>query len=140
MRTVGISGAESGVSKEVEFVPLARGEFTISSNHSSENGGFSFDRDSSLPARDPRCDIYLYAKRDVVGLSSPGRLSAGLRKTTFTKQNEKNVETVKIKPGDRLIVKTRNGKAEIAIKSIDRVGLEATAIVGYKFYPVGYDK
>lgn len=140
VRTIGLAGAESGISKEVEFVPLARGKFTISSNHSSENGGFSFDRDISVPARDPRCDIYLYAKRDVVGLSSPGRLSAGLRKTAFTKQNEKDVETIMIKKGDSLTVKTRYGRAEIAIKNIDRAGLEAAAVIEYIFYPAGYDK
>jgi len=71
VRTVGLAGAESDASREIEFVPLAKGEFLISSNHSSENGGFCFDRNISVPARDPRCDIYLYAKRDAVGLSSP---------------------------------------------------------------------
>ncbi len=140
VRTVGITGAESGVLKEVEFVPQPRGEFMISSNHSSKNGGFSFDEDISVPARDPRCDIYLYAKRDVVGLSTPGRLSAGLRKTAFTKRNEKNVETVKIKAGDRLTVETRYGRAEISVKSIDHIDLEASAVIEYIFYPAGYDK
>ncbi|UCE66261.1 MAG: hypothetical protein JSU85_15690 [Candidatus Zixiibacteriota bacterium] len=121
-------------------MPLARGVFTISSSHSSDNGGFSFDSDMSLPARDPRCDIYLYAKRDVVGLSSPNRLSAGLRKTAFTKKNEKNVETIQIKSGDRLTVKTMYGHAEIAIKYIRRVDLDATAAIEYIFYPANYAK
>ncbi len=138
VRTVGLAGVESDASKEIEFVPLARGVFTISSNHSSENGGFSFDNNISVPARDPRCDIYLYAKRDVAGLSSPDRLSAGLRKTAFTKKNEKNVETIKIKTGDRLTVITRYGRAEIAIKNIKHVGLDATAALEYIFYPANY--
>jgi len=138
VRTVGISGAESDASEENEFTPLARGEFTISSNHSSKNGGFNFEKGISTPARDLRCDIYLYAKRDEVGLSSPNRLSAGLRKTAFVGSDDRYFETVKIKRGDRLIVKTSGGRARIRIEKISRKGLEAEAVIDYEFFPHGY--
>jgi hypothetical protein len=138
VRTVGISGAESDASEEIEFTPLARGEFIISSNHSSQNGGFNFEKGVSTPARDLRCDVYLYAKRDEVGLSSPSRLSAGLRKTAFAGSDENYSETVKIKQGDRLVVKTSGGRARIRIEKISRKGLEAEAVIEYEFFPHGY--
>ena len=140
VRTVGISGEESEASAEVEFVPLSKGVFTISSNHSSDNGGFNFEDGISTPARDPRCDVYLYAKRDVVGLSSPGRLSAGLRKTAFAGTDNEFEETIVIKPDDRLAVKTNRGTARIKIVKINHVGTEAEAVIEYAFYPDGYDE
>lgn len=140
VRTVDPAGAESDVSGESKFVPLANGDFQISSDHLSEIGGFSFDKNISLPARDPRCDIYLYAKEDAVGLSSPGRLSAGLRKTAFSNSTEKNVETIKIKNGDKLTAKTRFGRAEISVKRLKHRGASAVADIGYIFYPDNYGK
>lgn len=140
VRTVDPAGDESDASGEVKFVPLANGEFQISSDHSSDRGGFSFDKNISLPARDPRCDVYLYAKKDVVGLSSPSRLSAGLRKTAFSGSAEKNVETIKIKSGDKLTVKTKYGRADITVKKLQHEGASATADIGYVFYPDNYGK
>ena len=140
VRTAGLAGAESDPSEEVKFVPLAKGEFLIADNHLSDYGGFSFDENISVPARDPRCDLYLYAKKDVVGLSSPSRLSAGLRKTGFTARNGKDSETLKIKTGDKLSVKTVNGRAEITIKKIGHVGTEVAADIEYIFYPDSDDR
>jgi hypothetical protein len=140
VRTVDPAGAESDASGELEFIPLAKGEFQISSDHSSDNGGFSFDKNISLPARDPRCDIYLYAKKDAVGLSSPNRLSGGLRKTAFSNSKEKSVETIRIKNGDKLTVETRYGRAEITVRKIRHRGTSATADIQYVFYPDTYAK
>jgi hypothetical protein len=138
VRTVGTGGAESDVSGELRFVPLSRGKFSISSDHSSESGGFNFENGMSTPARDPRCDLYLYSKKDVVGLSSPSRLSAGLRETGFAGHDANYLETVVVKQGDRLNVKTIKGRARIRIEKISRAGLEAEAIIGYEFFPDGY--
>jgi hypothetical protein len=140
VRTVDPAGNESDAAGELKFVPLANGRFQINSDHSSDRGGFSFDKNISLPARDPRCDIYLYAKKDAVGLSSPSRLSAGLRKTAFSNSKEKKVETIKIKSGDRLTIDTRNGRAEITIERIRHEGSSATADIHYIFYPDNYSK
>jgi hypothetical protein len=140
VRTVDPAGDESDAAGELKFVPLANGQFQISSDHSSDKGGFSFDKNISLPARDPRCDIYLYAKKDVAGLSSPHRLSGGLRKTAFSNSKEKGVETIRIKGGDKLTVKTGNGRAEITVVKIRHRGSSATADIRYIFYPLNYGK
>lgn len=138
VRTVGIGGIESGISKELRFVTLSKGKFTISSNHSSDNGGFNFENGVSTPARDPRCDIYLYAKKDVVGISSPSRLSAGLRETGFAGRDDNYLETMTIKKGDRLKIRTTKGLARVTIDRINRKGTEAEAVIDYVFYPRGY--
>ena len=138
VRTVGISGVESDASEELAFTPLSRGYFTITSNHSSESGGFNFEDGIPTPARDPRCDIYLYARRDAVGISSPSRLSAGLRKTGFSETDENYDETIVIKKGDRLYIKTPRGRAQVRIVSIKQQGAEAEAVIEYEFYPSGY--
>jgi hypothetical protein len=137
VRTMGSDGWESGPSNEVAFTPLARGEFVVSSFHSRDDGGFSFDDEISVPARDPRCDIYLYSKGNDVGLSSPHRLGAGLRKTGFIRYADKSgevLETIKIDRGDRLTVITRNGRADLTVRKIDRGAEPVTAFVEYVFY------
>jgi hypothetical protein len=141
VRTVGTNGTESKPSNEMAFTPMARGEFVISSFHTRDDGGFNFDREISVPARDPRCDIYLYSKGDDVGLSSPHRLGAGLRKTGFVRYADKSgevLETIKIDRGDRLTVLTRNGRADLTVKRIDRRAEPVTAVMEYVFYPDDY--
>jgi hypothetical protein len=141
VRTVGENGLESASTDEVEFQPLSNGTFVISSNHSASNGGFEFDSGLSTPARDRRCDIYLYAKGEEVGISSPGRLGAGLRNTYFRKPgiiNVREMDTIKIKPGDEIIADCRLGRAEMTIKKIARVGSEVEATIRYVFYPEGF--
>ena len=140
VRTVGTDGSESKSSDEVVFTPMAKGQFLISSSHSGQNGGFNFDDEISVPARDRRCDIYLYSKADVVGLSSPDRLGAGLRKTGFIRYADKSgeiLETIKIDRGDRLTVLTRNGRADLTVKRIDRDAEPVTVLIQYVFYPGG---
>lgn len=138
VRTAGFGGRESKPSNEVAFTPMARGQFVISSFHSREDGGFNFEREISVPARDPRCDVYLYSKGADVGLSSPHRLGAGLRKTGFIRYADKSgevLETVKFDRGDRLTVVTRKGKADLTIKRIDREKEPVTTLIEYVFHP-----
>ena len=111
VRTVGPAGGESNASEELSFVPLSKGRFILTSEHTLNDGGFNFEKGISVPVRDPRNDIYLYAKTLVVGISSPSRLAAGLRKTKFSKEKEKDLETVRILSGDRLSIKSALGRA-----------------------------
>ncbi len=81
VRTVGPDGRESESSNLTVFRPLAQGSFIISSNHEASDGGFNFEDESSAPGRGPRSDIYLYDNGAKVGLSSPSRLGAGMRRS-----------------------------------------------------------
>ncbi len=140
VRAVGPDGSKSKPSNEVEFTPLARGEFIISDNHSAPNGGFSFDHEISVPARDRPCDLYLYSRDDVVGLSSPSRLGAGLRKTAFAKSGDpgNTDETIRIREGGRIVVKAKHGHAVLTVGRINRLDSEVTATIEYIFYPPHY--
>jgi len=139
VRTVEQGGRESNPSNEVEFTPLARGVFVISSNHSAEIGGFNFESESSMPARDLRCDIYLYAKGDTIGLSSPGRLGAGLRKTYFSRPgiiNIREMDSIRISENERITATGKFGRAELTVRKINLQGAdEAEATLEYIFYP-----
>jgi hypothetical protein len=140
VRTVAPDGSESKQSNEVEFIPLAKGEFIISDNHSADNGGFSFDHEISIPARDRRCDLYLYSRDNVVGLSSPSRLGAGLRKTIFAASSDPGNadETIRIREGSKITVNAKLGLATLTVKKIDRLDSEVTATIAYAFYPPHY--
>ncbi len=137
VRTVGLGGVESKPSAEIAFTPIAKGRFTISENHSSDNGGFCFDLEISIPSRDPRCDIYLYSKGNTVGLSSPDRLGGGLRKTGFLKKGDKSGKyenTITVGRGDRISVKTKTGLAELTVKKINSGNSGTSALIDYVFY------
>lgn len=140
VRAVAPGGSESKPSNEVEFIPLARGEFIISDNHSAANGGFSFDHEMSVTARDRRCDLYLYSKGDIVGLSSPSRLAAGLRKTAFAESGNPGSpdETIKIREGSRIVVSARHGLGVLSVNRVSRLDSEVTATIEYIFYPPHY--
>jgi hypothetical protein len=142
VRTVAPDGSESKQSNEVEFTPLARGEFMISDNRLADNGGFSFDHEISVPARDRRCDLYLYSKGDIVGLSSPGRLGAGLRKTKFARSDDPATmdETIRIREGNDILVSTRRGQAVLTVRRINRLDSEVRAIIEYSFFPPYYHR
>lgn len=137
VRTVGPDNRESKSSNVIEFTPLARGEFTISIDHNAPTGGFNFENEKSVPARDPRCDIYLYATESKIGLSSPDRLGAGLRKTRFQEPslNGNQLETVKISRGDWLMVETKTGQAKIQIENIQGNYPDISARISYIYYP-----
>ncbi|MEE9554238.1 MAG: hypothetical protein V3W18_08075 [candidate division Zixibacteria bacterium] len=138
IRTLGPDGVESKASNEVRFVPMAGGVFVISSNHSADNGGFEFDTGRYSPSRDKHCDLYFWTKGDQYGLSSPSRLGAGLRKTYFSKPgiiNVREMETIKIKKGDKIIAESKRGRAEMTILRIGRRGSEAEATIEYIYYP-----
>jgi len=141
VRTLGLNGVESAPSNEVSFTPLSRGTFTISSNHSADNGGFDLESGISVSARNLRCDIYLYAKDDEVGLSSPSRLGTGLRKTWFGRPGRvyvKEMDSILIKKGEKITTSSKSGDAELTILKIERDGSAATATIEYVFYPQGY--
>lgn len=140
VRTVDPDGLESKPSGQVEFAPLAKGQFVISDNHSADNGGFSFDHEMTVPARDRRCDLYLYSKGDIVGLSSPSRLGAGLRKTAFAESGNRGGtdETIRIKQGSEIVVNAKHGLAVLTIGRINRLDSDVTATVEYIFYPRHY--
>ncbi len=136
IRTLGVDGVESAPSNEIRFMPLAKGEFKLSSIHEAENGGFCFDTENSVPARDPQCDIYLYAANGRIGISSPHRLGAGLRKTGFqpADSKEKYDETIVIILGDRVNIKTKFGHASLKIEYIRKQGDDVLATISYIFY------
>lgn len=142
VRTVAPDGSESKQSNGVEFTPLARGEFIISDNHLADNGGFSFDHEISVPARDRRCDLYLYSRDNVVGLSSPNRLGAGLRKTAFARSSDaaNNDETIRIREGNKIVVSTKHGQAVLTVRGINRIDSEVRATIEYAFYPPHYHR
>ena len=137
IRTIGLAGIESPPSNEVSFTPLAKGSIQLSTNHMIDAGGFCFEQEISVPSRDTRCDIYLYSKGDVFGLSSPSRLSGGLRKSKFTlkRTGTTDAATVKIKKNDLVVVKTKYGRAELRIKNLFNDGLSPYAKIDYVFYP-----
>jgi hypothetical protein len=134
---VGQNGTESKPSNEISFTPKAVGTFVISRNHSAQNGGFSFDHGMTLPARDPRSDLYFYATQSKMGLSSPNRLEAGLRQTKFSgKASEKHkTSSIPIKKGDEITVETIYGKAEISIDSILGEFPDISAKIRYEYCP-----
>lgn len=143
VRTLGPDGVESKPTNEIRFVPMAGGVFVISSNHSADNGGFEFDTGEYSPARDMHCDLYFWTKEDQSGLSSPGRLGAGLRKTYFSKPgiiNVREMDTIKIEKGDRINAEGKRGRAEMTILKIERRGNEAEATIEYLYYPKGYKR
>jgi len=137
VRTVGLGGIESPPSNEISITPLAKGSFLLSTNHMIEAGGFCFENENSVPSRDPRCDIYLYSKNDIFGLSSPNRLGAGFRKSKFSlrRTGVSDAETVKIRAKDKVIVKTKYGQAELIIKNLFTDGISPYAQIDYIFYP-----
>ncbi len=140
VRTVAPDGSESKQSNEVEFMPLAKGEFIISDNHQADNGGFSFDHEISVPARDRRCDLYLYSRDNVVGLSSPSRLGAGLRKTLFTRSGDpaSTDDTIRIREGTEIAVNAKHGTGVLTVRRINRLDSEVSATIEYAFYPPHY--
>ena len=137
VRTLGPGGALSEPSNIVIFRPLGEGEFMIGVDHQAENGGFNFERGISVPGQDPRSDIYIYATRDRVGLSSPSRLGAGLRKTEFLaiSENVAPLETIPITQGDIITLKTRRGLATLEIEEILGSYPKISAGISYKFQP-----
>lgn len=138
VKTVGIDGRESAPSNITEFTPLAQGEFIISADHEAPDGGFDFVNSRSVPGRDPRSDIYLYATSDRIGLSSPSRLGAGLRRTWFQEPlfGKPEAETIRIGAGDRFMVKLKTGSARIRIESILGQYPDVSAKISYVYYPV----
>jgi hypothetical protein len=139
VRTVGSDGGESVSSNVTLFRPLAQGEFTISINHETPDGGFNFENEKSVPGRDPRSDIYLYATENKTGLSSPSRLGAGLRQTDFhyagSKPDAPGAETVPIKVRDTFELTLKSGQARINILEISGRYPDVSARIGYIYYP-----
>jgi hypothetical protein len=135
IRTVGFDSRESALSNIVSFRPLARGEFAISTNHLGDNGGFNFETETQVPGKDRRSDLYLYSNGNKTGLSSPSRLSAGLRKTTFSANRGDNLETIAIKTGDKIMLKTKYGDVDLTIVSLDGNYPDISAKIRYTFYP-----
>lgn len=136
VRLVGSDGKESGSSNIAEFTPLASGEFIISSNHDASNGGFNFENEESVPGRDPRSDIYLYATEERTGLSSPSRLGAGLRKTAFIgMRGDAWVETNAIVRRQNLRIRTKDGVAQIRIEELIGKYPTISARISYTFHP-----
>jgi hypothetical protein len=135
IRTVGFDNRESALSNLVSFRPLARGEFAISTNHLGDNGGFNFETETQVPGKDRRSDLYLYSNGNKTGLSSPSRLSAGLRKTTFSANGQENLETIAIKAGDKIILKTKYGDVDLTVVSLNGSYPEISAKIRYIFYP-----
>ena len=135
VRTVGADKRESVSSNVVSFRPLAKGEFTLSSNHLANDGGFNLETESQVPAIDPRSDLYLYSTENKMGLSSPSRLRGGLRRSEFSLGNSEKLETVTIKTGDRISLYTTRGTADLTVLSISGKYPETTAKIGYIFYP-----
>jgi hypothetical protein len=137
VRTVDARGIESMPSNEAEFTPYARGEFVISSDHDNVRGGFCFEIEQSVPARDPRSDLYLYASEDRIGLSSPYRLGAGLRKSVFSDGDAApgKDDTIRISQGSLVTVNTRSGRAELKIVSISGQPPDISARISYVFNP-----
>ncbi len=142
VRTVGPDGRLSASSNVVSFMPLARGEFVISSNQASSDGGFNFEQSVRLPGRDPKNDLYLYSTETKIGLSSPNRLVPGLRKTRFGPSGNGSVseETIRISKGESFSVKTRTGRAEIRIVEIMGKYPEISARISFTYYPDGAEK
>lgn len=136
VRTVGPDGNESKSSNVVTFTPLARGVFVVSVNHEAVDGGFNFETETQVPGRDPRSDIYLYATKEKIGLSSPYRLGAGMRKTKFGgSSNSAPVETLQITRGQSIEVITKTGVAEIKIEDISGDYPAISARISYIFHP-----
>ena len=135
VKTVGADGRESKISNIVSFRPLARGEFILSSNQLADDGGFNFENQQQVPGRDPRSDVYLYATETKVGLSAPSRLGMGLRKTSFRKSGNESFETIQIKSGDKLLLKTKSGEVDIDVLSLNGRYPDITVRIGYIFYP-----
>ncbi len=136
VRLVGSDGKESESSNIAEFTPLASGEFIISCNHDATDGGFNFENEVSVPGRDPRSDIYLYATEERTGLSSPSRLGAGLRKTAFMgMRGPVEVETIAIVGGQNLQIKTKDGTARIRVEELIGKYPTISARISYTFRP-----
>ena len=121
IRTVGTANNLSGISNFCRFTPALKGEFTISTDHLGENGGYCFEKMKSTAARDPENDIYLYATADRIGLSSPHRLGAGLRRTFFNSPiiSTAAMETVPIRRGDSIWIQTKAGIWDLEIVKIE---------------------
>ena len=137
VRTLGPGGALSEPSNMVIFESIGEGEFVIGNDHQAENGGFNFERGISIPGADPQSDIYLYATRDKVGLSSPSRLGAGLRKTEFLAGGASiaPLETVAIARGDIFTLRAHRGLATIKVEEIQGSYPRIKARISYRFRP-----
>lgn len=141
VKTIGINLAESNPSNMITFMPLARGSFTISDNHSAGDGGYSFDNEKSVSAYDPSCDIYLYSNGAKVGLSSPNRLTPGMRKSNFSSglAGSRVDDTIIISQGDTLVVNIKYGWARLKIDNIYNQAEETLARISYTYIPYKLD-
>ncbi len=137
VRAMGPGGSEGAPSNVVVFEPLAEGEFVIGANHEASDGGFNFEEGVSVPGRDPRSDLYLFATRDRVGISSPSRLGAGLRKTTLLPRGEKapSLESIQIVVGSVIDLRTRKGSGVITVEEMIGAFPDIKARIGYEFRP-----
>ncbi len=136
VRTVGPDGGESESSNIAAFTPVARGIFIISSNQDASNGGFNFESEIQVPGRGPKSDIYLYTTEKRIGLSAPYRLGGGFRKTRFTSSTTSTpVETISIRKGQSIEVRTKMGRADIKIEDIMGRYPDVSAKISYVFHP-----
>ena len=145
VRTIGIDGKESKKSEPVRFRPLAQGTFVISPNHLAPDGGFNFEDEKSTNAYDSICDVYLYATGSKVGLSSPNRLTPGMRKSLFAKgKYEQEIQnnainfkddTIVISNGDIIVIRIKKGHAELKIENIDDHYPNISVRISYIYNP-----
>jgi hypothetical protein len=136
VRTVGPDGGESESSNIAAFTPVASGIFIISANQDASNGGFNFESETQVPGRGPKSDIYLYTTEKRIGLSAPYRLGGGFRKTKFTSSTTSTpVETISIRKGQSIEVRTKTGQADIRIEDIMGRYPDVTVKISYVFHP-----
>jgi len=137
IRTVGPGGILSAPSDLVSFILQKSGEFIISANQLTAEGGYNFEDGISVPGRDPRSDIYLYATPDRIGLSSPHRLGAGLRRTKFRSdgENASASETIVISKGKIIQLESRRGLAQLRIVEIIGAYPDIAVRIKYSFVP-----
>jgi hypothetical protein len=137
VRTVGIDLTESKQSPVANFIPFASGLFILIDDHSSRNGGFNLDEGMNVSAYDTLCDLYLYSTKTKTGLSSPNRLTPGMRRTKFAREQSDNFidETIIISERQKITVKTKNGIGQLFIQQI-KGGYPNISVWGsYSFYP-----
>ena len=142
VRTVMTDGSLSEASPRVSFMPLLTGQLVISSNHASDNSGYSFAMEKYTAARDFDNDFYIYATGEKAGISSPSRLHASLRESSILVEGERSGKFADTKPlakGRTYILNTADN-ARVRMTLVKLSGNPAlTATFDYIYYPPGVE-
>ncbi len=148
VRNVFSDGSESKPSNVIHFTPMPGGEFSLLIRYKGETDGFDFAAGSAQRADNARNDLYFSSSSKGDFLSSPSKLSFGLKSTRFrkvgnfksmldaagVKSSGSKSDEVKIKAGDVFEALTDDKHyARVRVVEISGSGKERTVALEYLY-------